>query len=78
LAPNTSLRRIVGAVSGVRARCRRWRVLLVDQRCHGASAALPGLHPPHDMEAAAGDLANLVHRSLGGRAPAALVGAPWS
>jgi len=53
-------------------------VLLVDQRCHGASAALPGLHPPHDMEAAAGDLANLVHRSLGGRAPAALVGAPWS
>ncbi|KAK9821307.1 hypothetical protein WJX81_006836 [Elliptochloris bilobata] len=53
---------------------RRWRVILVDQRCHGASTALPGFHPPHNLEAAGCDLARLVAHSLGGQAPAALVG----
>lgn len=53
---------------------RRWRVILVDQRCHGASTAVPGLHPPHNMEAAAADIARLINHRLGGQAPAALIG----
>jgi hypothetical protein len=48
-------------------------MLMVDQRNHGASAALP-LHPPHSIEAAAEDLSELIGAKLGGRVPEALLG----
>jgi pimeloyl-ACP methyl ester carboxylesterase len=38
---------------------RPWNVLLVDQRCHGASAKLDGFSPPHTLAAAATDLAEV-------------------
>ena len=53
-------------------------MILVDQRCHGASTAMPGLHPPHHLCAAACDLARLVAHSLGGQTPAAVVGEPYN
>ena len=34
-------------------------MLLVDQRCHGASAKLDGFSPPHTLAAAATDLAEV-------------------
>ncbi|XP_021766526.1 protein ABHD11-like [Chenopodium quinoa] len=37
-----------------------WRLVLVDLRNHGNSAVVQGLHPPHDLDNAAADLANLV------------------
>ncbi|XP_021851800.1 uncharacterized protein [Spinacia oleracea] len=37
-----------------------WRLVLVDLRNHGNSSGLQGLHPPHDLNNAAADLANLV------------------
>ncbi|KAL8191685.1 hypothetical protein R6Q57_028416 [Mikania cordata] len=37
-----------------------WKMVLVDLRNHGQSAGVSGLHPPHDIENAANDLANLV------------------
>ena len=52
---------------------RPWKMVMVDQRNHGASAGLP-LHPPHSIEAAAGDLTNLVQTELGGRVPKAMLG----
>ena len=52
---------------------RPWRMLMVDQRNHGASSAL-ALHPPHSVEASAGDLADLVDTQLGGRVPDAMLG----
>ena len=48
-------------------------MLMVDQRNHGASAALP-FHPPHSIEAAAEDLSELIGARLGGRVPEALLG----
>lgn len=50
------------------------RALLVDLRCHGASAARFGLHPPHDMVHAADDVAQLVRKELDGNAPHIVVG----
>ncbi|KAK4345802.1 hypothetical protein RND71_035978 [Anisodus tanguticus] len=37
-----------------------WRMVLVDLRNHGKSAEIEGFMPPHDMENAAKDVANLV------------------
>lgn len=37
-----------------------WRIVLVDLRNHGRSAEIEGLTPPHTMESAAKDVANLV------------------
>ncbi len=48
-------------------------MVMVDQRNHGASAGLP-LHPPHSIDAAAGDLTRLVQTELGGRMPKAVLG----
>jgi len=53
--------------------CRPWKMVMVDQRNHGASAGLP-LHPPHTIDAAAGDLSRLVQTELGGRMPEAVLG----
>ncbi|PHT71090.1 hypothetical protein T459_26194 [Capsicum annuum] len=38
-----------------------WRMVLVDLRNHGKSAEIVGFVPPHDMENAAKDVANLVN-----------------
>ncbi|KAH0723415.1 hypothetical protein KY285_005970 [Solanum tuberosum] len=38
-----------------------WRMILVDLRNHGNSAKIEGFVPPHDMENAAKDVANLVN-----------------
>jgi hypothetical protein len=58
--------------------CAVWprdvRFLLVDLRCHGATAARHGFHPPHNMAAAAEDVAELIQQQLGGAAPHLLVG----
>jgi len=40
--------------------CTEWRFVLVDLRNHGRSAEIQNLHPPHDLDNAARDLANLV------------------
>lgn len=48
-------------------------MVMVDQRNHGASSSLP-LHPPHSIEAAAGDLSRLVQTELGGNMPKAVLG----
>ena len=48
-------------------------MLMVDQRNHGASSAL-AFHPPHSVEASAGDLADLIDARLGGRVPEAMLG----
>lgn len=37
-----------------------WRMVLVDLRNHGNSASLPNLKPPHDIPAAARDVADLI------------------
>ncbi|XP_057549591.1 uncharacterized protein LOC130827762 [Amaranthus tricolor] len=37
-----------------------WRMVLVDLRNHGNSAGVQSLEPPHDLDNAAADLANLV------------------
>ncbi|KAF8062097.1 SUVR3 [Scenedesmus sp. PABB004] len=50
------------------------RVLLVDLRCHGASASRFGMHPPHDLASAANDVAEVVRSHLGGAAPHLVVG----
>lgn len=50
------------------------RVLLLDVRCHGDSAALFGFHPPHDMSAAARDVTAIIQHELQGQAPHLLVG----
>lgn len=47
--------------------------MLVDLRNHGKSAELEGISPPHDMENAAKDLANLV-KSQGWNWPDAVLG----
>ena len=49
-------------------------MVMVDQRNHGASSEVQGLHPPHSIEASAGDLLNLVHQKLSGRVPDMLIG----
>jgi pimeloyl-ACP methyl ester carboxylesterase len=41
-----------------------WRVLTVDLRCHGNSAALSGFTPPHTMHACAQDLCSFVQQRL--------------
>lgn len=46
---------------------------MVDLRNHGKSAGLEGIVPPHDMENAAEDLANLV-KSQGWKWPDAVIG----
>lgn len=38
---------------------RPWSILLVDQRCHGASAKLDGFAPPHTLAASASDIAEV-------------------
>ncbi|CAN4109491.1 unnamed protein product [Withania somnifera] len=38
-----------------------WRMVLVDLRNHGKSSEIEGFVPPHDMENAAKDIANLVN-----------------
>lgn len=35
-------------------------MLLVDQRNHGSSTKLPGLEPPHSLQAAAQDLTHFI------------------
>ena len=37
-----------------------WRMVLVDLRNHGQSASLPAFTPPHDIPAAARDIADLI------------------
>ncbi|KAG8376754.1 hypothetical protein BUALT_Bualt09G0096700 [Buddleja alternifolia] len=51
----------------------QWRMVLVDLRNHGKSAEIQGLLPPHDLENAAKDLANLV-KSEGWDWPDVVVG----
>jgi pimeloyl-ACP methyl ester carboxylesterase len=43
-------------------------MILVDIRNHGNSASLPGFSPPHDMAAAARDVAELIKASHWGSA----------
>jgi surfactin synthase thioesterase subunit len=50
------------------------RVLLLDLRCHGDSAARFGFHPPHDMASAAADVTHIIQHELQGQAPHLLVG----
>lgn len=50
-----------------------WRFVLVDLRNHGRSAEIQSLHPPHDLDNAARDLANLV-KVHGWDWPDALIG----
>ena len=57
------------------ARARRsWRVVLVDQRCHGLSSQVdPPFRPPHTLGASATDVAQLF-RARFGRAPDMVIG----
>lgn len=50
-----------------------WRMVLVDLRNHGKSAEIDGLLPPHNLENAAKDLANLV-KSEGWDWPDVIIG----
>ncbi|XP_051150155.1 uncharacterized protein LOC127264696 [Andrographis paniculata] len=50
-----------------------WRMVLVDLRNHGKSAEVEGLLPPHNLENAAKDLANLVN-SEGWKWPDVVIG----
>ena len=54
--------------------CRPWKMVMVDQRNHGASSEVKGFHPPHSIQASAGDLLQLVRTKLSGRTPDLLVG----
>ncbi len=49
-------------------------MVMVDQRNHGASSEVKGFHPPHSIQASAGDLLQLVQTKLSGRTPDLLVG----
>ena len=49
-------------------------MVMVDQRNHGASSEVCGFHPPHSIQASAGDLLSLVRKKLSGRVPDMLVG----
>jgi pimeloyl-ACP methyl ester carboxylesterase len=49
-------------------------MVLVDQRNHGSSSLLPGLHPPHSIEASARDIVQLFRSRFGGRAPSVVLG----
>ena len=49
-------------------------MVMVDQRNHGASSDVCGFHPPHSIQASAGDLLSLVQSKLSGRVPDVLVG----
>jgi len=51
-----------------------WRTLALDLRCHGSSARISSLTPPHSMEAAAGDVADFITHKLGGHAPVGILG----
>ncbi|KAL8039766.1 hypothetical protein ABFX02_10G057900 [Erythranthe guttata] len=51
----------------------QWRMVLVDLRNHGRSAEIEGLLPPHNLENAANDLANLV-KSEGWDWPDVIIG----
>ena len=53
---------------------RPWKMVMVDQRNHGASSEVRGFHPPHSIQASAGDLLSLVQEKLSGRVPDMLVG----
>nr|GMC88909.1 protein ABHD11 [Ipomoea batatas] len=50
-----------------------WRMILVDLRNHGRSAEIGGFEPPHTMENAANDVANLV-KSQGWNWPDVVIG----
>lgn len=50
-----------------------WRMVLVDLRNHGNSAGVQSLEPPHDLDNAAADLANLV-KSQGWDWPDVVIG----
>ncbi|KAK9723507.1 hypothetical protein RND81_05G002700 [Saponaria officinalis] len=50
-----------------------WRLVLVDLRNHGRSTEVQDLHPPHNLENAAADLANLV-KSQGWDWPDVVIG----
>lgn len=45
---------------------RSWRMVLVDQRNHGASTSMHGLHPPHSLQSSAADVIRLMDRQFGG------------
>ena len=44
-------------------------MVMVDQRNHGASSEVRGFHPPHSIEASAGDLLRLMDTRLSGCGP---------
>ncbi|KAG2430691.1 hypothetical protein HYH02_013688 [Chlamydomonas schloesseri] len=67
-------RLVEGAAAAAPAAGGPWRALLVDLRCHGASARRPGLNPPHNMATAAEDVARLVYEQCGHQPPAAVLG----
>ncbi|CAM6017838.1 unnamed protein product [Sphagnum balticum] len=56
----TVAKRLATAVVEQSSSSSGWRMVLVDLRNHGNSARLPGFIPPHDIPAAARDLAELV------------------
>mmetsp|Transcript_1895 Transcript_1895/g.5548 ORF Transcript_1895/g.5548 Transcript_1895/m.5548 type:complete len:333 (-) Transcript_1895:642-1640(-) len=51
-----------------------WRVILVDQRCHGLSSQVAGFRPPHTLGASATDVAQLFRAAFDGRAPQMVIG----
>lgn len=53
---------------------RPWRMVLVDQRCHGNSSHVADLRPPHTIGASATDIAQLFRSKFGGHAPAMVIG----
>lgn len=53
---------------------RPWRMVLVDQRCHGNSKDLTDLRPPHTIGASATDIAQLFRSQFSGQGPAMVIG----
>ena len=75
LLPNMSLEDpICEVLSDCTSSSRPWKMVMVDQRNHGASSEVRGFHPPHSIQASAGDLLSLVKTKLSGRIPDMLVG----
>ncbi|KAL8140980.1 hypothetical protein V2J09_007001 [Rumex salicifolius] len=66
-------RNLTSHLSSNSSSSKDWRMVLVDLRNHGQSAEFEGFDPPHDMENAAKDLANLVH-SQGWAWPSVVIG----
>lgn len=52
-------------------------MVLVDQRCHGASSHIADLKGAHTIGASATDIAQLFRSKFGGRAPAMVCLPPW-